>query len=126
MGVTDNKVCSRRNPKAVLPARHQNTPLLTLCEGNTPVTDGFPSQRASNGEFCCPVGGLPSQRTSIAKTRMRSMMPLVSLANIVDTEYRQVSNIRRTKSQHLRYSRTALRLSLPNPLKPDVKARIKM
>ena len=33
--------------------------------------------------------------------------------------YRQVSNIKRTKSQHLKDSRTVLRLSLPNPLKPD-------
>ena len=41
-------------------------------------------------------------------------------------EYRQVSNIRRTKSQHLKDSRTVLRLSLPNPLKPDVKPRMKM
>ena len=40
--------------------------------------------------------------------------------------YRQISNIRRTKSQHLKDSRTALRLSLPNPLKPDVKSRMKM
>ena len=40
--------------------------------------------------------------------------------------YRQVSNIRRTKSQHLKYSRTVLWLSLPNPLKPDVKSRMKM
>ena len=39
---------------------------------------------------------------------------------------RQVSNIRRTISQHLKYSRTVLRLSLPNPLKPDVKSRMKM
>ena len=38
--------------------------------------------------------------------------------------YRQVSNIRRTKSQHLKDSRTVLRLSLPNPLKPDVKSRM--
>ena len=37
--------------------------------------------------------------------------------------YCQVSNIRRTKSQHLKDSRTVLRLSLPNPLKPDVKSR---
>ena len=37
--------------------------------------------------------------------------------------YRQVSNISRTKSQHLKYSRTVLRLSLPNPLKPDVFSR---
>ena len=40
--------------------------------------------------------------------------------------YRQVSNIRRTKSQHLKISHTVLRLSLPNPLKPDVKSRMKM
>ena len=40
--------------------------------------------------------------------------------------YRQVSNIRRTKSQHLKDSRTVLRLSLPNPLKPVVKSRMKM
>ena len=40
--------------------------------------------------------------------------------------YRQVSNISRAKSQHLKDSRTAMRLSLPNPLKPDVKSRMKM
>ena len=40
--------------------------------------------------------------------------------------YRKVSNIRRTKSHHLKDSRTVLRLSLPNPLKPDVKSRMKM
>ena len=40
--------------------------------------------------------------------------------------YRQVSNIIRTKSQHLKDSRTVLRLSLPNSLKPDVKSRMKM
>ena len=41
-------------------------------------------------------------------------------------DHRQVSNIRRTKSQHLKDSRTVLRLSLSNPLKPDVKSRMKM
>ena len=45
---------------------------------------------------------------------------------ITDLKYRQVSNIRRTKSQNLNDSRTVLRLSLPNPLKPDVKSRMKM
>ena len=40
--------------------------------------------------------------------------------------YRQVSDISRTKSQHLKDSRTVLRLSLLNPLKPDVKSRMKM
>ena len=34
-----------------LPQRnHQNSTLLALCEGNPPVTGGFPSQRASNAE----------------------------------------------------------------------------
>ena len=37
-----------------------------------------------------------------------------------------VSDISRTKSQHLKDSRTVLRLSLPNPLKPDVKSSMKM
>ena len=37
-----------------------------------------------------------------------------------------VSNIRRTKSQNLNVSRLVLELSLPNPLKPDVKSRMKM
>ena len=41
-------------------------------------------------------------------------------------KYRQVSNIRRTKSQHLKDSGTVLRMSLPNPLKPDVKSKMKM
>ena len=40
--------------------------------------------------------------------------------------YRQASNTSRTKSQHLKDSRPVLRLSLSNPLKPDVKSRMKM
>ena len=40
--------------------------------------------------------------------------------------YHQVSNIRHTKSQHLKDSRTVLGLSLPNPLKPGVNLRMKM
>ena len=40
--------------------------------------------------------------------------------------YRQVSNIRRTKSQHLNDSRTVLWLYLENPLKQDVKSRMKV
>ena len=39
---------------------------------------------------------------------------------------RKDSNISHTKSQHLKDYRTVLRLSLPNPLKPDVKSRMKM
>ena len=43
-----------------------------------------------------------------------------------EMRYRQVPNISRTKSQHLKDSRTVLRLSLPNPLKPDIESRMKM
>ena len=41
-------------------------------------------------------------------------------------EYRQISNISCTKSQNLNVSHLALQLSLPNPLKPGVKSRMKM
>ena len=40
--------------------------------------------------------------------------------------YRQVSNIRLTIFQHLKDYRTDLQLSLSNPLKPDVKSRMKL
>ena len=39
--------------------------------------------------------------------------------------YGQVSNISRTKSQYLKDYHTVLRLSLPSPLKPGVKSRMK-
>ena len=40
--------------------------------------------------------------------------------------YRKTSNIRWTKSQNLYVSSIILQLSLTNPLKPDVKSRMKM
>ena len=40
--------------------------------------------------------------------------------------YHQTSSISHTKSQHLNVSRLVLQLSLPNPLKPSVKPRVKM
>ena len=53
---------------------------------------------------------------------IRIIVPLCWL----NRDYRQVRNISGTKSQHLKDSRTVLRLPLPNPLKPDVKLRMKM
>ena len=41
-------------------------------------------------------------------------------------DYRQTSNIWRTKSKHLNVSRLVLQFSLPNPLKPGVKSSMKM
>ena len=40
--------------------------------------------------------------------------------------YHHTSNISRTKSQNLNISRIVLQLSLPNPLKPGVKPRMKI
>ena len=40
--------------------------------------------------------------------------------------YHQVFNICRTKFLYLKDSHTVVRLSLPNPLKPDVKSEMKM
>ena len=40
--------------------------------------------------------------------------------------YCKIFNIRRTKPQNLNDSRLILQLSLPNPLKPGVKSRMKM
>ena len=37
-----------------------------------------------------------------------------------------MSNIRRTKSPNLYVSRLVVQLSSPNPMKPDVKSRMKM
>ena len=66
-------------------------------------------------KFADPVGG-----------HQRSQRLIGSQRQMAIDMYRQVSNIRRTKSQHLKDSRTVMRLSLPNPLKPDVKSRMKM
>ena len=42
------------------------------------------------------------------------------------TIYRQIANMIRTKPKNLNVSRFALQLSLPNPLTPGVKSRMKM
>ena len=43
-----------------------------------------------------------------------------------DWMYRQISNIRCTQSQNINVCRLVLKVSLPNPLKPGVKLRMKM
>ena len=52
---------------------------------------------------------------------------LVSLTHWGPKEtYCKISNIRRTKLPNLNVSRLVLQLSLPNPMKPSVKSRMKM
>ena len=50
----------------------------------------------------------------------------VNLFTTSEWVYRQLSNIRRTQNQNITVSRLVLQLSLPNPLKPGVKLRMKM
>ena len=71
--------------------------------------------------------------THICVTRpqwVNSLWPgsVVRLYGIVELcrHYRQTSNISSTKSQNLNVSHLVLQLSLPNPLKPGVKSRMKM
>ena len=67
----------------------------------------LPSRGVKNYHMCQPVS------LSVALTRGVHLYCSKDLQT-----YRQVSNIRRTKFQLLKYSRAVLRLSLPNLLKP--------
>ena len=58
-------------------------------------------------------------------TRPQWVSRKVSIFNR-NTKYPQTSSIRHTKSQNLNVSHLILQLSLPNPLKPGVKSRMKM
>ena len=58
---------------------------------------------------------------NLKRTEAASLKEQVS-----DPYYRQISNIRHTKSPNLNVFRLVLQLSLPNPLKPGVQSRMKM
>ena len=82
------------------------------------------------GTRCNPGTGNKNWRNGWGRYHI-SLVPIPTyipkITNIVRVlTYSQVYNIRRTKYQHLQDFRTASRLPLPNPLKPDVKSRMKM
>ena len=58
--------------------------------------------------------------------RMVGWLAVMSITDAQVHMYRKISNIRRTKSQNLNDSHLVLKSSLPNPLKPGVKSRMKM
>ena len=60
---------------------------------------------------------------SLINGNLRALSPKCSYMFL---KYRKVSNIRRTKCQHLNDSRLVLQLSVRNPLKPSVKSIMKM
>ena len=45
---------------------------------------------------------------------------------VIQSTVRQTSSLKCTKSKNLNVSHLVLQLSLPNPLKPGVKSRMKM
>ena len=55
-----------------------------------------------------------------------SVNHFVQASMCLEIDYRKISNISHTKSQNLNDSRLVFQLSLPNPLKPGVKSRMKM
>ena len=112
-----------------------------LCAGNSPGTGEFSVQMASNAENVSiwrrhhelrmiPIGNYRTKNTSwyFADPSWGNQHINVESVSMscCHHAYRQVSDVRRTKSQHLKDSRTVLRLSLPNPSKPDVKSIMKM
>ena len=67
------------------------------------------------GTWCGGSCGIPAHRDSAWDTSFTCVI-----------NYRQISNIRRTKYQTLHVSCLVLHLPLPNPLKSDIKSRMKM
>ena len=45
---------------------------------------------------------------------------------VVYQTYRKISNISRTESPNFNVSRLVLQMFVPNPMKPDVKSKMKM
>ena len=98
-----------------------------LCEGNSPVTGEFPTQRASNAEndsIWWRQHDILSLCTPLILTVKTSKMLIYTYVH--KTYYHKISNISGTKSQNLNVSRLVLQLSLPNPMKPGVKSGMKM
>ena len=54
------------------------------------------------------------------------MIDILCITSEIAVSYRQISNIKHTKSQNLNVSHLVLQLSLPNPIKSGVKSRMKM
>ena len=73
-----------------------------------------------------PANALAPLAPSSATPSSGTMLTSQAFPCFSSLDYREVSNISRTKSQHLKDSHTVLRLSLPNTLRPDVKSRMKM
>ena len=74
--------------------------------------------------FTCNLMRIP-YRICRHKTQVIYIADL-TLNKQLQNNYRQIYNIRRTKSRTLNVSCLVLQLSLPNPLKPGIESRMKM
>ena len=79
-----------------------------------------------NSHLCLPLRSYNVRMCYLSMHTRKWGHKVNQLTWLLELQYCQVSNIRCTKSQHLKDSRTILWLSLPNPLKPDVKSRMKI
>ena len=89
--------------------------------GETTVTGGFPPHMASYAENVSIRWHLHAEWYM-----KRQSYTMVMSDCWLHFKYRQLSNIRRAKSENLNVSRLVLQLSLSSPLKLGVKSRIKM
>ena len=112
--------------------RHQMetfSALLAICAGNSPVPGEFPTQRPVTRSFDAYFDLRPNKRLSKQWWGWwfeTQSCPLWRHRNVQSFNYRQTSNMRRTKSKNLNASCLVLQLSECNPLEPGVKARMKM
>ena len=93
----------------------------------TPTKDGQKIILSPPWDFLYWYGRLHHYTCTEMKPWSMSLywLPGKHLGPLTNMDYRKVSNIRRTKSQNLNVSRLILKVSLPNPLKPGVKLRMK-
>ena len=132
--------------------RHQMetfSALLAICTGNSPGIGEFPAQRTVTRSFDVFFDLRVNKRLSKQSWGWWSETPSCPLWRHSNEHgfnqtacgvsawisndnphkkwiYRQISNMRGTKSQSLNDSHLVLKSSLPNPLKPGVKSRMKM
>ena len=108
----------------VMTKRHQSSTLLAFCKVN-PLMDFYHEEPVMQKLFLCHDITILWRYYSDTSTWCSSDMHTHILRES-NLRYPKTSNIRCTKSQILNVSCVILQLSLPNPLKPGVKSRMKM
>ena len=115
-----NRLFRRRSKKAL------ELRVTGLCVGNSQG----PANSPHKGPVTRKMFQFDDVIMSASMTSCRTIRQLPSSYrfghSVIKTNYRKTSSINRTKSQNLNVSCLLLQWSLPNPLKPGVKMRMKM